>query len=185
MDNNQDLELLDVYTEDNQTKIGMAERGVVHYYNLWHREIACWIINNNNEILLQRRSANKKQQPNMLAITAGHIDLNESPIQAVIREVSEEVGIKNVKEKDFIYLDTFKAENKNNHHFKYVYLLKTNKSIEQLTMQRSEVSELLYVSLDELKRMISFPNTEITFAKHFYTPIILNKIEELIKNMQL
>ena len=33
--------------------------------------------------------------------------------------------------------------------------------------------------------MISLPNTEITFAKHFYTPIILNKIEELIKNMQL
>lgn len=183
MENNQELDLLEVYTADNQTKIGIAERGVVHYYNLWHREIACWIINNKNEILLQRRSANKKQQPNMLAITAGHIDLNESPIQAVLREVSEEVGIKNVKEKDFIYLDTFKAENQNNYHYKYVYLLKTNKSIEQLIMQKSEVSELLYVSLDKLKKMIDFPNTELTFAKHFYTPIILYKIEELIKNV--
>lgn len=183
MNDSQEVELLDVYTEDNQTKLGIAERNVVHYYNLWHREVACWIINDNNEILLQRRSANKKQQPNMLSITAGHIEMNESPIQAVLREVSEEVGIKNVKERDFIYLDTFKAENKNNYHYKYVYILKTDKNLKQLTMQKSEVSELLYVSLEKLKKMLSLPNTEITFAKHFYTHIILKKIEEFMKNV--
>ena len=111
MKNNQDLELLDVFDEENKERIGFAERGVVHYYSLWHREIACWIINENNEILLQRRSSNKKQQPNKLAVTAGHISLDETPIEALLREVSEEVGINDAKEEDFIYLDTFKAEN--------------------------------------------------------------------------
>ena len=180
MSHNQDLELLDVYTEDNKERIGIADREVVHYYNLWHREIACWIINEKNEILLQRRSKNKKQQPNMLSVTTGHVDLNESPIGATIREVAEEVGINDVKENDFIYIETFKAENKNNYHFKYVYLLKTERKIEELMMQKSEVSELLYVRLDKLKKMISSQNTELTFAKHFYTPIILKKIEELL-----
>lgn len=42
---NQDSEMLEVYTEDNKTKIGIADRGVVHYCNLWHREIACWVVN--------------------------------------------------------------------------------------------------------------------------------------------
>ena len=37
-----------------------------------------------------------------------------------------------------------------------------------------------FVSIEKLKEMIKLPNTEITFAKHFYTPIILNKIEKLI-----
>lgn len=180
MINNQDLELLDVFDEENKERIGLAERGVVHYYNLWHREIACWIINDNNEILLQRRSPNKKQQPNKLAVTTGHVGLGETPTESLLREVAEEVGITDVKEKDFIYLDTFKAENPNNYHYKYVYLLKTNKKLDELTMQESEVSELLYVSLDRLKEMIDLTNSELTFAKHFYTPIILKKIKELL-----
>lgn len=180
MDYNQELDLLEVYTDDNKTKIGSAERGVVHYFNLYHREVACWIINEKNEILLQRRSPNKKQQPNMLAVTAGHVDLNETPIQSVIREITEEIGIDNIKEDDLVYLDTFKAENNNNHHYKYVYLLRTNKRIEDMKMQESEVSELLYVSIKELKSMLTKPNNELTFAKHYYTPIILNKIEELL-----
>lgn len=177
---NQDLELLDVYTEDNEKRIGKAERGVVHYFNLWHREVACWIVNEKNEILLQRRSSNKKQQPNMLAVTAGHVDVDETPNEAVLREVNEELGMDNLIEDDFTYIDTFKAENPNNYHYKYVYLLRTNKKLEELIMQETEVSELLFVSIEKLKEMIKLPNTEITFAKHFYTPIILNKIEELI-----
>ena len=63
---------------------------------------------------------------------------------------------------------------------KYVYLLKTDKKLEDFTMQKSEVSELLYVSLDKLREMISSPNSELTFAKHFYTPIILKRIEEFL-----
>ena len=43
--NNQDLELLNVFDEENEKRIGIAERGVVHYYNLWNRGIACWILN--------------------------------------------------------------------------------------------------------------------------------------------
>jgi len=180
MNSNQDLDIVDVYTYDNKTKIGIADRGVVHYFNLWHREVACWIVNEKNEILLQRRSSCKKQQPNMLAVTSGHVDVNESPIEAVIREVAEEVGINNVKEENFIYLGTFRAENRNNYHYKYVYFLKTDRTLENLTMQKSEVSELLYVSLDKLREMMHSQNTELTFAKHFYTPIILSKIEELL-----
>lgn len=97
-----------------------------------------------------------------------------------MREVAEEVGINDAKEKDFIYIDTFKAENTNNHHYKYVYLLKTNKKLDDLTIQESEVSELLYVSLDKLKEMIDSTNSELTFAKHFYTPIILKEIRKLL-----
>lgn len=177
---NQDAEMLEVYTEDNKMKIGIADRGVVHYFNLWHREIACWIINEKNEILMQRRSPLKKQHPNMLAITAGHIDLNESPINATLREIREELGIKDVKVDELIPIDIFKAKNINNYHFKYVYFLKTNKKLEELTMQKSEVSELLYIKLEKLESMIKMPNSDITFAKQFYTPIIMKKIKELI-----
>ena len=180
MDNKVNLEMLDVYTDDNKEKIGIASRDVVHYYNLWHREIACWVVNDKKEILLQRRSPSKRQAPNMLSITAGHVDIDEIPIKAAIREIAEEIGATGLEDADFIYLDTFKAENKNNCHYKYVYVWKTDKKIEEFKMQESEVSELKYVSLEELKRMIDLPNNELTFSKHYYTPIILKKIEELL-----
>ena len=34
MEYNQDLELLEVYTEDNQTRIGIAERGVAENFQM-------------------------------------------------------------------------------------------------------------------------------------------------------
>ena len=176
---NQDSEILEVYTGDNKNKIGIADRGVIHYCNLWHREIACWVVNEKNEILLQRRSSNKKQYPNMLSVTAGHINLNESPIEATLREVKEEIGL-DIQKQDLIFIDIFKSKKPNNYHYKYVYLLKTNKKIEQFTMQENEVSELLYVSIDKLNKMLKETNTELTFAHQYYTPIILEKIEKYI-----
>lgn len=176
---NQDSKMLEVYTEDNKTKIGIADREVVHYCNLWHREIACWVVNEKNEILLQRRSSNKKQSPNMLSVTAGHVDLNELPFEATLREIKEEIGL-DIQQQELMSLDTFKAKKPNNYHFKYVYLLRTDKKIEELTMQENEVSELLYVSIDKLKEMLKEPNTELTFAHQYYTPIILERIEKYI-----
>ena len=89
----------------------------------------------------------------MLSVTAGHVDLNELPFEATLREIKEEIGI-DIQQQELMFLDTFKAKKPNNYHFKYVYLLRTDKKIEELTMQENEVSELLYVSIDKLKKML-------------------------------
>ena len=46
--------------------------------------------------------------------------------------------------------------------------------------QDSEISELLYVSIDKLNKILKEPNTELTFANQYYTPIILEKIEKTL-----
>lgn len=52
--------------------------------------------------------------------------------------------------------------------------------LEDITIQESEVSELLYIKIKELENIIKKPNSDITFAKQVYTPIIIEKIKELI-----
>lgn len=56
-----------------------------------------WFWRNNGmgvEIMLQKRSQNKSTRPGWYHISAGgHINLGESPVEAAVREVAEEMGI--------------------------------------------------------------------------------------------
>lgn len=67
------------------------------------------IRNNEGKILLQRRQGTKLWC-GFLALPAGHIDENESPYEAVIREAKEELDIK-ININDII--DTFVVARKN------------------------------------------------------------------------
>ena len=128
------MEFLDYYDENNENKIGVLERDVVHKNNLWHREITVWILNEKNQILLQRRSLFKKTGANKFSLLAGHIGVGEKQISAALRELYEEIGIK-AEEDDLIMLDIYKNEQDNNNCFSYTYLLKTKAKIEDMVMQ--------------------------------------------------
>ena len=55
--------------------------------------VAIWIVNSENKLLDSKRSSNKKRYPNMWAMTAGAMNIDENMNQAIIREVKEELGI--------------------------------------------------------------------------------------------
>lgn len=92
------MEYLDIIDENNQLTGKKEERKNIHEKGLWHRQAACWIMNQKGELLFQKRAANKKMNPNKWSRTGGHIDAGEEPIIGIIREVKEEVGIDVSKE---------------------------------------------------------------------------------------
>ena len=51
------------------------------------------ILNENNEILLQKRTNNVKVYKNCWFIPCGSVEQNESPENAIIREIKEELGV--------------------------------------------------------------------------------------------
>lgn len=79
--------------------IGQAPRSVCHDGSkLLHPVIHLHIFNSNGELFLQKRSATKDVQPNRWdSSVAGHIDLNETPEAAAIREANEELGLTNIQ----------------------------------------------------------------------------------------
>ena len=70
--------------------------------NVITRAVAVFVFNSKGEILLQKRSRNKFRFPLFWTCSAsGFVDQGETYIDAALRELSEELGIKN---QDLVFL---------------------------------------------------------------------------------
>ena len=176
------MELLDVVDENNNLTGRQEDREIVHRDGLWHREVVIWIMNENGEVLLQKRSATKKSNPNKWGVTAGHIDSGEEPLDVAKRETLEEIGLRlEDDELEFLFLE--KSERKNNNHFKYMYYVKTNKKISEFIIQKEELSELKYISLEEFKNIVECQDNEYVFSKGEYIPKLISILKNKEENL--
>ena len=91
-DNSQ--ELFPVVTPDGSV-VGSATRGECHSGSrLLHPVVHLHVFNSKGEVYLQRRPEWKDIQPGKWDTSVGgHIDYGETPEQALVREVGEELGI--------------------------------------------------------------------------------------------
>ena len=87
-------ELLDILDQNGSPTGESKKREDVHQLGLWHRTVHLWILNSKGQLLLQQRSKTKDTNPNLWDISvAGHIEKGQTPIQAVLREAEEEIGL--------------------------------------------------------------------------------------------
>ena len=156
--------------DENGNKTGETKlRSLVHRDGDWHKAVHIWIVNDKNEILLQKRSPTKDSHPNMWDISsAGHLSAGDDSISGAIREIKEELGVDvsseqleliGIRKKAGNHASTFV-----NSEFNDVYLLRLSLDLSKLTLQKEEVSEVKYVSLEEFKNMIK--NRDKTLLMH-------------------
>lgn len=158
------MELLDVLDEDRNV-IGVEDRSVVHEKGLWHIHVGVWIMNEKGELLFQKRAINKKRNPNKWTRTGGHVDSGETPIIGIQREVEEEIGVKIPQDKfELISIEKLESDKKNRQ-FTYNYFAYVNYKIEEYTMQEEEVSDLKYISIEEMEKLKRENNQDYTFVK--------------------
>ncbi len=87
------------------------------------------ILKNDGEVLLCKRSPDKTM-PNTWSIPSGHIEENESPGVAALREFYEETNIELDKDLDFVgFLTKFKKDGTKKGHM-FVFLSETKDKIE-------------------------------------------------------
>ena len=58
--------------------------------------VTCFVINENNQVLMEER-ANTELTPGKIDLVSGHVNGKETGIEAILRELREEVGIYNVE----------------------------------------------------------------------------------------
>lgn len=153
------MEYFDVLNEKGE-KIGITKlRNEVHRDGDWHRTVHIWVFNNNGEVLLQRRSQDKDSNPNKLDISCGgHLSAGDDSISGGIRELKEELGI-DATPSDFKFITTIKKSTKYsetyiNREFADMFILHTNKTIDELKFQEEEISEIMFVPYNKFKEMV-------------------------------
>ena len=154
-------ELLDVLDSSDQPTAEIQPRNLVHKLGLRHQAAHVWIINSRDELLIQRRAPTKKSHPNLWDISvAGHVSAGDTPLTAALREITEEIGII-PKPADLKYLFTVtQQETLNqgtylNREFQHVYLVHLDLDLSRLKLQTSEVSQVKYIPVDELKQLVN------------------------------
>lgn len=174
------MELLDVL-DDNGLKTGITkDKDEIYKTGEWFRSVHIWIVNDNNELLLQKRSLYKTTFPNLWAVSvSGHVMAGETSIQAVIREVKEELDI-DINSNQCKYLFTIRRQNIFNNCinrvYDDVYIVKLNIDVANANIQRTELNEIKYFNLYNLKDMLE--NYDPRFV-----PLDLEK-EELFKYLE-
>lgn len=89
-------ELFDVVDENDEV-LRQETRQNVHRENLLHRAVHIFVFNKHGDLFLQYRSRAKDKCPSTWdSSAAGHLDAGESYEESAMRELDEELGIKNV-----------------------------------------------------------------------------------------
>lgn len=159
-------ELVDVLDE-NGKKIGVCTRAEVHEKGLWHKSVHVWIVSNSGKLLLQKRCKTKKFYPNVWDCAfAGHVDYDESSLNACLREGKEELGIE-LDEKKLKFLFTNKEslfhDGIVNNEFVDIFVYEDDVDLNNLTLQADEVSDVKMVEAEKFFQLIKKHSKDILY----------------------
>lgn len=147
------MEMLDVYDDNGKTIGRTIIRGDKTAVLNEHEHVAVAVIfieNEEGKFLMQKTS---KEKGYKYSSTGGHVDSGETPLQAIKREVKEEIGIDiskdNIQELGYLLYDA---------PIRYMYYLKKNINIKDIKLQQEEVDHIEYMNQEQIKKLIENEN---------------------------
>lgn len=157
------MELIEIVDRDGNFTGQIMNKEEAHDKNLLYNEVAVFIINDKREVLLQKRSATKRFSPNKWSLCAGHVDAGESLEDAALRELKEEVGI-DITASDLVpFAERNFSIKDSNSHVTYFYYIKSNLNERDFIIQKEELSEVKWFSIDKIVDMIKSVDNPTTF----------------------
>ena len=128
----------------------------------YRQSMHVWIQNSNGGFLIQKRAMTKKVFPGKWSITGGAVDSGETSLDTLVRECKEELGVD---------VDINKAELlmtlKRDLDFVDIYLLRQDFEIENMTLQKEEVDEAVWISRGNLNRMVLEDSFAISVSYYY------------------
>lgn len=158
------MELLDVLDCNGNKLDIIKDKKEIYKDGDFHRSVHIWIMNSNNELLVQKRNPKKETFPNLWAISvAGHVRSGEDSIEAALRELKEELGIK-IDSNELKYLFTIRRQqNLKNGVLRViddVYILYLDIDVENTKLQFSELTDIKYVYFEYLENILKDEDSE-------------------------
>ena len=154
--------------------------------------VSCFIINEEGKVLLEKR-ANTNITAGAYDLCSGHIDNNETPTQAMIREYVEELhnGSSEEKEKarneaiqNLCKLDELDLifHNKGNTRKFFIQFYTIKTKLENVTIQPEEIDSIEWVNLNEAFDLIRQGKTKFPYDERYEK--IFEKVSEHYKGIK-
>lgn len=143
------MELLDVYDSLGNKTGRVVERGNKDeiFSNDEHIAVAIiYIENDKGEFLIQKTS---KEKGGHYSSTGGHIKHGEDAYSTIVREVKEELGI-DVSKDNIINLGHICVD----FPVRFIFYLKKNINLNDITLQKDEVENISYMSVDKIRDIL-------------------------------
>ena len=99
---------------------------------------------------------------NLYSLTGGHVLANENSKDAIIREVKEELGL-DIKDELIIYVSSLTL----NTPIFDIYYLEKDIDLNTLNIEKDEVSNVYFMDLEKIKKLIENKNFKESHAKLF------------------
>ena len=141
------MEKRDLYDENKQKTGEVIEKGQPIPNGRYYITVVVWMQNSEGKFLIQRTVPEKYH---MWATTGGHPKSGESSLEGIVTEIKEELGL-NVNPDELKLFKTIKTEDD----FVDLYYLKHDFNIEEITVQKEEVEDVKWVSIEESKNLIN------------------------------
>ena len=141
-------ELNDVYDKNRKKTGRVHRRGAAWRFGEYGLVVCVWIYDGKGRLLLTKRDP-AKSFGGTWENTGGAVRAGENSLQAIVREVFEETGIR-AEENEFLLLG---STTRRRLHFDH-YCLKRNTPIEEVVLQPGETVDVKWVSLDEVYGMV-------------------------------
>lgn len=160
------MELIKIVDEQGNFTGTIMDKEKAHNLNLFYWVVGIFVINNKKQVLLQKRGANKKIKPNMWAMCAGHVKVDEQFEIAAVRELNEEIGLK-VSQNDLHLLESMEVQktDKNSHLTRFYYVI-SNRNEDEFKIQEEELSEVKWFNIDDVIEMIKCKDESIVFKEN-------------------
>ena len=153
------MELRDLYDKDRKLTGKKIYKGQNIPQGRYYITVVIFIQNSKNEFLLQKRSKNKDGK---WATTGGHPVSGQTSKEGIITEVKEELGIDIVPENIKLF-KTIKTEDD----FVDIYYLKENVDVTKIKIQKEEVSDIKWATIEEIKKLIKSEAFSTSHAEFF------------------
>lgn len=182
-------ELVDVFDENGVRTGETLQREEAIKLGKLIKAFQIWIVNNNNEVLMQIRSSSKIHDADMIDLCSGHVQSGETEIQAVIREIREELGDKAIQTREFENIAKigngrmdFRKYGRYGNYIIPWYCLKLKRTIpdSDFILQQEEVASVKWIPYELVKDTIKKGRNNIRIPYSSQTVQLLNKLDDYI-----
>lgn len=178
-------EYVALLTDDGNTTQTRCLKSIAHKKGYFHATVHIWLFTSNGELLIQKRNPDKDAFPNLWDVSvAGHIEFEEKPIEAALREASEEIGLE-LQVASLKFIGSHREKHRHHSNFidnelHHIYISELTQPLTSLKLQQEEVSKVKLIPLKKIQEKISKKDSR--FVPHYksYYDFVFKEIARII-----